>query len=154
VIIPFRQRRSSLRPIVLTLVLLALAGWELSDWFDFRAFLPEPSTPSGVRGTAFHIIDGDTVSLNGERIRIVNIDTPESGQRAGCASERRLAQQATWKARTHFRNASHVQVRRTGTDRYGRTLARIRLDGRDFGRTMIREGVAQPWRGRQHEWCA
>lgn len=105
-------------------------------------------------GRDFHIIDGDTVSLRGERIRIANIDTPETGDRAGCQSERRLAQRATAEARSQFRSARDVRVRRSGRDRYGRTLARIELDGRDFGRVMIAQGVAQPWRGQQHEWCA
>jgi len=154
VIIPFRRRRSPVRPILLGLCLLVLAGWELGGRFDISGLLPAPAAAPGVAGTAFHVIDGDTVELDGERIRIANIDTPETGRRAGCASERRLARTATRRARSHFRNAGEVQVRRSGTDRYGRTLARIRLDGRDFGRIMIEDGLARPWRGRQHEWCA
>lgn len=153
-IIPFKRRRAPIRPILLGLALLALARWELGGRFDLDGSPSAPSLAPGIAGAAFHVIDGDTIELDGERIRIANIDTPETGHRAGCASERRLAQTATRRARAHFRNAGEVQVRRSGTDRYGRTLARIRLDGRDFGRIMIEDGVARPWRGRQHEWCA
>ena len=41
------------------------------------------------------VIDGDTVALGDERIRIENIDTPETGSRAGCLSERTRATEAT-----------------------------------------------------------
>jgi len=40
---------------------------------------------------SIRIIDGDTVALGNERIRIENIDTPERGGRAECDAERMLA---------------------------------------------------------------
>jgi len=41
------------------------------------------------------VIDGDTIRLGAERIRILNIDAPETEGRARCNAERRLAAVAT-----------------------------------------------------------
>jgi len=102
---------------------------------------------------AFRIIDGDTLALGNERIRIENIDTPESGTRAACASERRRADQATRYARRLLNRTQDVRVIRNGVDRYGRTLARIELDGWDMGQIMVDDGHARRWSGRRRSWC-
>jgi endonuclease YncB( thermonuclease family) len=41
------------------------------------------------------VVDGDTIRLGRERIRILGIDTPETQNRARCDAERRLAALAT-----------------------------------------------------------
>jgi micrococcal nuclease len=102
-------------------------------------------------------IDGDTVVIGAERIRIANIDAPEL-HRAGCDAERRLALVA--KARMAELLASgalavHVGDPKDGRirDRYGRTLATITVDGRDVGDILVAEELARPWDGRRHPWC-
>lgn len=104
----------------------------------------------------WRIIDGDTYEdLNsGERYRLENIDTPETGSRAQCAAERRLGDRATQQARQFITSAARLDVRRTGrVDRYDRIIAFVEIDGRDLGELMIAEGVARPWRGRREPWC-
>jgi micrococcal nuclease len=115
-----------------------------------EAFITEPATYPASR---FRIIDGDTVALGGERIRIRTIDTAETGRRAECQNERRHANAATTFARQQFARSRQVEVYRSGTDRYGRTLARLRLDGVDFGQTMIRAGHASAWMPGLKRWC-
>jgi len=110
----------------------------------------EPLAEPGV----LRVIDGDTIDLAGERIRIENIDTPETGGRAECPYERTLAERATARARDLFDAAAEITVIRSGEDRYGRTLARIVLDGADVGETLVAENLAVEWAGRQHDWCA
>lgn len=150
----FRRRLNRFRVLalafgVLTVVGVAVAGILQRERPSFFPTGAQASYPAiGIR-----VIDGDTISLNSERIRIANIDTPETSPRAACSYERELAERATSRARALFRNAQAVTVIRSGTDRYGRTLARVSLDGRDFGRTMVSEGLAVRWAGRQHEWC-
>jgi micrococcal nuclease len=86
--------------------------------------------------------------------RLVNIDTPETGSRARCAAERELGDRATRAARTLITNARAFETRPTGRiDRYGRTIAYVRVDGRDLGETLIADGLARPWRGRREPWC-
>lgn len=104
----------------------------------------------------WRVIDGDTYQdMNtGERVRLENIDTPETGPRARCAAERNLGNRATQQARSFITNARQLDVRRTGRiDRYDRVIAFIEVDGRDLGQMMIAEGLARPWRGRREPWC-
>ena len=104
----------------------------------------------------WRVIDGDTYQdMNtGERVRLENIDTPETGPRARCTAERNLGNRATQQARSFITNARQLDVRRTGRiDRYDRVIAFIEIDGRDLGQMMIAEGLARPWRGRREPWC-
>ena len=39
-----------------------------------------------------------------------------------------------------------VRIKRSGQDRYGRTLATISVNGRDAGEYLIAAGLARPWR--------
>lgn len=102
------------------------------------------------------IIDGDTLEDMGADItyRLVNIDTPETGSRARCTAERNLGNRATQAARALISQARRLEFRPTGrTDRYGRTIAYVVVDGRDMGETLIADGLARPWRGRREPWC-
>ncbi|EIZ77991.1 hypothetical protein WSK_3467 [Novosphingobium sp. Rr 2-17] len=105
--------------------------------------------------------DGDTVRLcSGERIRLVGIDAPErpGSPRCTSASRRRLARSRN-PAWCDYRRgeASRVSLQallarggvtivRTGTDRYGRTLARLSVNGQDAGAYQIQRGYARIWR--------
>lgn len=96
------------------------------------------------------VVDGDTFWWRGEKIRIENVDAPEV--HAPCLSERRLAREATLRLKALLSSASPV-LGRTGTDRFGRTLADVSVAGVDVGRTLIEEGLARPWRGHKERWC-
>lgn len=101
-----------------------------------------------------HVIDGDTLAFGRERVRIANLDAPDVGSHAHCALEQRRGEAARAFARSVIRRAAVVQVvDRQGLDRYGRTLARVMVDDRDFGRVMIAAGHGRPWRGRSSDWC-
>lgn len=104
------------------------------------------------------ILDGDTFDLNGERIRIANIDAPEL-HKAQCDAERRLAIVARNRLQALLTSGT-IKVTvgdpidgRTH-DRRGRTLATISVGGRDVGETLVSEQLARPWEGRRRSWCA
>jgi endonuclease YncB( thermonuclease family) len=46
-----------------------------------------------------------------------------------------------------------VELQRTGTDKYGRTLAYVSVDGKDVGDILMQRGLARPWRGHREPWC-
>jgi len=46
-----------------------------------------------------YVIDGDTIDVHGQRIRLVGFDAPELGGRAHCGIERMLAARATSRLR-------------------------------------------------------
>lgn len=98
--------------------------------------------------------DGDSIRLGttrqAEAVRIFNIDAPEiEGQ---CTSESDLVLQA----KTRLADLLHgrrVEILRQGADRFGRTLAAIRAQGRDVGDILVGEGLARTWTGRREPWC-
>ncbi|RJL15811.1 thermonuclease family protein [Paracoccus siganidrum] len=98
--------------------------------------------------------DGDSVRLGpgrqGEAVRIFNIDAPEIEGR--CASESDLALRSKMRLAELLRGR-RIEILRQGTDRYGRTLAAIRVDGRDVGDILVSEGLARTWAGRREPWC-
>lgn len=106
------------------------------------------------------IHDGDTVRLcDGERVRLVNIDAPELVGSSRCSAQSRArlagsknpawcnfdAGNASRDQLRAFLAAGPVSIERTGTDRYGRTLARLSVNGRDAGEYLIARGVAHRW---------
>lgn len=101
------------------------------------------------------VYDGDTLRLcDGERVRIANIDAPEMRGSSRCERGRQgrgrgwcnfpLAEQSRDELRAFIAGGS-VRIHRQGTDRYGRTLARISVDGKDAGRHLVARKLARPW---------
>ena len=83
-------------------------------------------------------IDGDTLSLNGQTIRLYGIDAPELKQTCGNWPAGELAQEAL----ASMLIGHQVICESKGQDRYGRTLAVCKVDGFDLGAEMIRSGMA------------
>ncbi|MEE4208748.1 MAG: thermonuclease family protein [Parvularcula sp.] len=99
-------------------------------------------------------VDGDTVRVGSTQMRIENLDAPETGERAECDAERMLGAIATVEAK-ELVQSEDVSVRATGkTDRYGRTLVLITVDGTDWAEHMIGHRLAVAWNGHRHDWCA
>ena len=102
-------------------------------------------------------IDGDTIIIDREHIRIANIDAPEIGHpkcdaelRLGKVAQRRMAELlGTGEIVVHPGDPQDGRLK----DRYGRTLATVTVDGRDVGQILIGEGLARPWTGHRRPWC-
>lgn len=96
---------------------------------------------------AFRVVDGDTVELNGQKIRLVGIDAPEDGQTCldaagqvydcGDTATRALQMLSTG------RNIICVGEER---DRYERRLATCFADGNNLNAAMVRLGHALAYR--------
>lgn len=112
--------------------------------------------PVAVEPSAIFVIDGDTVELDGERIRVVGLDAPEThpGQYR-CAAERARGETATATLRYMLADAEtsalDILPRR---DRYGRLLATLTLDGQDVATVLIAARLARPYDGGTRQgWC-
>jgi endonuclease YncB( thermonuclease family) len=95
-------------------------------------------------GKAVGIADGDTVTVLRDgheqvKIRLYGIDAPESGQPFGKASKQNLLSMV---------HGQSVEVEVMDMDRYGRTVARIFVDGEDVNAAQLRSGHA--WLYRQY----
>src|SRR4051794_19506968 len=90
------------------------------------------------------VVDGDTLTLvDGTRVRLVQIDTPELGtgecySRAASNALRRLAPPGT-----------NVSLERDptldGIDRYGRLLRYVRRGSTNVNLELVRQGAATVW---------
>jgi endonuclease YncB( thermonuclease family) len=84
------------------------------------------------------IIDGDTLEIHGERIRLWGIDAPESTQL--CRGEDSLQYRCGAKAANDL--DAFIASR---PDRYGRTVATCSVAGADLGDWLVRNGLAIDW---------
>ncbi len=96
-------------------------------------------------GTA-SVIDGDTIEVRGQRIRLHGIDAPESRQ--FCRRDGK-----PWQCGKDAANALADKIaRRTGTcedlgrDRYKRIIARCTVASEDLGEWMVSQGLALAYR--------
>jgi len=145
-----RRRRKDAVLFALSLVILAyFAGG--------RYLLPDPFEKPGeaISALDIRVVDGDTIDLRGERIRLPNLDAPEMPGRAACREEGELALQAKAKLAETLRTGPLILLHRqtmTSRDQYGRTLARITVDGIDVSKTLRQAGVARLY-GFGWGWC-
>lgn len=102
-----------------------------------------------------YVIDGDTVRLaSGERIRIAGIDAPETRpENAKCKAEIALGNDAREQARTLL-EGRRVTIMRVGRS-YNRTVAHVRVAGRDAAAALVGSGAARWWPrgGQRPRWC-
>lgn len=152
-------------PTRLTLAILLLAA-------------PAMAEPVSIPPRQIWVVDGDTVHWQHgrlppgcaaadheacrpyERVRLHAIDAPETGARAQCDAERAKGDAAKRALIALVRAAKAATLERRGTDRYGRTLATLTLDGRDAAMALMAAGHALPyhpgsaaWLARHKEWC-
>ena len=94
--------------------------------------------------TVASVTDGDTLRLaNGQRVRLVQIDTPELGQAECYAHEARATLSRLLPAGTPVR--LETDPRLDAVDRYGRRLAYVFKGRENVNVTLVARGAAAPW---------
>jgi endonuclease YncB( thermonuclease family) len=93
------------------------------------------------------VIDGDTLEIRGERVRLFGIDAPESGQhcRDSEGKSYRCGQKAALALDSRIGNGI-VTCQVQDMDRYGRKVAVCRVFGEDLGAWMVGLGWALAYR--------
>lgn len=81
-----------------------------------------------------YTIDGDTVRMGSERIRLRGIDTPELNEPGGQAARQRLEQ---------LLKEGPIRIVPYGQDVYGRMVADVFVDGRNVAEVLRQEGYAK-----------
>ncbi|HWJ71885.1 MAG TPA: thermonuclease family protein [Kaistia sp.] len=127
------------------------------------AFLPFASPGAAqtiaVPAAALVVVDGDTVRLDGQRLRLLDIDAPETHQ-AHCSAERRAGKRAR-AALTAALTEHDVTIVYSGRiDPFRRPLVHLFVDGADIGQGLLAAGLALPYVGgraahasRIAHWC-
>jgi len=100
------------------------------------------------------VVDGDTFWYRGTKIRIADINTPETSK-AHCATEARLGARATRRlAELLSAGAFSLEPANRVRDSYGRRLFIVSRGGESLGVQLEAEGLAEPWRGYRQDWCS
>lgn len=99
------------------------------------------------------VVDGDTFWYRGAKIRISDINTPETSE-PRCDREAELGARATLRL-TELLNAGPFTLGAADRDQdsYGRALRVVTRRGESLGVALEREGLAEHWQGRRRDWC-
>lgn len=100
------------------------------------------------------MVDGDTLWLGGEKIRLAGIDAPETHD-FRCAEELVIGERAAARLRELVNGgALTLSTIDRDEDRYGRKLRNVAVDGRDVGEVLVGEGLAREYARGRRPWCA
>ena len=99
------------------------------------------------------VVDGDTLYYQGAKIRIADIDTPETHP-SRCAEEARLGNAATQRLQALV-NAGPFSLQSIDRDEdaYGRKLRVITRGGQSIGQDLVDQGLARWYGGGRQSWC-
>lgn len=156
---PRRPRRGLLStPLPLLAALLLLGGL---FWAMLEEVTPPPlaSVPSGpadfglCSGSSQSncVIDGDTLRVGGETIRLADVHAPEIFD-PECPLEEKLGRRAARRL-SDLVSGRPFTMKKIGTrdvDHYGRSLRVLTRDGRSLGDTLVFEGLASK---QDRSWC-
>ncbi len=88
------------------------------------------------------VIDGDTIEVHGQRIRLHGIDAPESRQLCRLDGKPWQCGKAAANALAGKIDRRPVTCEDLGRDRYKRIIARCAVAGEDMGAWMVANGLA------------
>ena len=99
------------------------------------------------------VVDGDTFWMDGEKVRVSDIDAPETHP-PHCPLEADLGRRATTRLQALLNEGPfELEAGMRDQDRYGRKLRLVIRDGESLGQKLIDEGLAREWTGSRQPWC-
>ena len=104
------------------------------------------TTLKQVNSQELRVVDGDTIHLNGEKIRFTGIDTPELKQT--CIKEKAIDPCGITAKEILIKKISNNKVLciSEGKDRYNRTLAECFVNDESLSSYLVRSGYAFAYR--------
>jgi endonuclease YncB( thermonuclease family) len=103
------------------------------------SLLSPPVAPVIGRASA---IDGDTLAIGRDHIRLIGLDAPELDQRCGVAGAEWACGREARSFLADLLRSSDSACAPSGRDRYGRLLARCSVAGDDVGHLIVAAGWA------------
>ena len=100
------------------------------------------------------VVDGDTLWMEGVKIRVADIDAPETHP-AHCPYEADLGKRSTVRLHGLLNEGpfSMESLPDRDEDRYGRKLRIVLRNGNSLGDQLVSEGLARTWIGHREPWC-
>ncbi|NBE06234.1 thermonuclease family protein [Paragemmobacter ruber] len=117
-------------PVLVALVLLAL---------------PLPLAAGDLTGRA-RAVDGDTLEVAGQKVRLFGIDAPELDQHCDRGGGRWACGRAAREALAEIVGRQRLACAVQDVDRYGRIVALCEAGGEDVAARMVRQGMAVAYR--------
>ena len=106
-----------------------------------------------ISSASIYVIDGDTIDVDGNRFRLVGLDTPET-YRAQCDYDLALGGAATARLVELVGSGSVLDLAvLPGRDKYGRGLARFFVGGRNVAEILTSDGLARAYEGGRRLNC-
>ena len=138
-LIRFRgARRRSLSGLVATVVALLAVYFFGGDFIGERG----PTRPDRDIAGAARVVDGDTLEVRGEKLRLQGIDAPEMAQTCEAHGQPVACGKLAAAHLDELIGSVPLTCAIEGKDRYGRGLARCRAGDRDVAEAMTRDGWA------------
>ncbi|WP_165776923.1 thermonuclease family protein [Paremcibacter congregatus] len=139
-ILKFKDNRTSPNLIRIGLVLAVLLGGLVGYYWQDMPFFPAPKF--NIVGQAY-ITDGDTIRVQGKKIRLHGIDAPERDQTCSIKGRKWNCGAVSTAYLTRLINYQKVKCTKLSTGRYGRTIATcINNKGQDINSAMVSSGHA------------
>lgn len=141
------------------LVAGGVAAFVLGRWTDDSTARTSPSRhrreiPASVRGMAV-VLDGDTLDINGVRVRIFGIDAPERDQLCERADGSRYAcGQFARETMVELVANGEVSCVKRDVDPYGRMVGVCSGSQPDLGAAMVESGAAVAYRHYSMDYVA
>lgn len=92
------------------------------------------------------VIDGDTIEIHGDRVRLEGIDAPESSQLCAQNGKTWRCGQKASLALSDFIGRQTVTCKGVGKDKYGRFLGRCSVGNVELNAWMVSNGFALAYR--------
>lgn len=163
---PARRRAASRRGLLLPISVVAFAA-VLSLWasgaLENTRNPQRAATATTSRGLTFGlcseggltncVASGDSFYLGGKTVRIAGIEAPQL-YGAACPREAALGQSSAARLQEVL-NSGELEMTRApqDLDRFGLLLRNVAVDGKDVGRTMVRDGLAREIGDMTRSWC-
>ncbi len=145
-----KKRITVMQAAVLALFVGLFTSYAFANPYDFKVL---------------KVNDGDTVVFEAPfmpaplkpqlSLRVLGVDTPEKGARAGCPAEAKAAEAASAFTKNIVANATTIKVELKEHDKFGgRVLGDLIIDGQRLSALLIQNGHARPYFGeKKSSWC-
>jgi hypothetical protein len=119
--------------------------------------LPKNSSAKPIEAPAsiaarVQVLNGDVLVIDGKHVRLAEYVAPQGIPDARCWAEALAAKQANETLRAMVLSGHSISMTPTGgEDAFGRTYAKVTLNGIDLGQTLYHDGLVA--KGTAFGWC-